>query len=320
VTAVDVEQVEGWTERWSDRIPSWLHTSEGGFNPARYSVAELAYGPARTFVVAHHYSGAFSSAVLRYGLVDLWTDQVVGVCVLGNSMGPHVLLSAFPSLRPSEQCLELSRLVLLDAVPANAESWFVAAALELAAARGVLGVVMYSDPNERITPHGKVMPGHLGIVYQALNCWYVGESRPRYEDHLPDGVLPERTASKIRGLERGYGGAVRRLIRLGADDPGDLTAMTEGQRGAWTRAALAQAGVTRAKRFGKHRYLLPIGTPLQRKRTMRGVDLARRDYPKNHCPPTEGPPDERPDALHAPPHHAAADRDARGTRRETRRP
>jgi hypothetical protein len=164
VTAVDVEQVEGWTERWSDRIPSWLHTSEGGSNPARYSVAELAYGPARTFVVAHHYSGAFSSAVLRYGLVDLWTDQVVGVCVLGNSMGPHVLLSAFPSLRPSEQCLELSRLVLLDAVPANAESWFVAAALELAAARGVLGVVMYSDPNERITPHGKVMPGHLGTA------------------------------------------------------------------------------------------------------------------------------------------------------------
>lgn len=285
MTATDLLDVDGWTQRWDRRNPSWLHTSEGGFNPARHAVAALDYRPAQTFVTAHHYSGAFSSAVLRYGLIDLWADRLVGVCVLGNSMGEHVLLSAFPDLRPSKQCLELSRLVLLDQVPANAESWFVAAALEQAADHGVRGVVMYSDPNERTTPAGLTVPGHLGIVYQALNCWYVGQSKARFEDHLPDGtVLPERTASKIRGLEQGHRGAVRRLVRLGADDPGDLTTMTPDQRGAWTRAALAQAGAARTKRLGKHRYLLAVGTSLQRSRTYRRVELARRRYPKHPHP------------------------------------
>lgn len=277
--------VEGWGQRWRTRRPSWRHTSEGGFNPRRYGVVELDYRPAQAFVTAHHYSGAFSSAVRRYGLIDRWADQLVGVCVLGNSMGEHVLLSAFPALRPSTQCLEVSRLVLLDAVPANAESWFVAAALDHAAGRGLLGGVMYSDPNERTTPAGLIMPGHLGIVYQALNCWYVGPSRARYEDHLPDGtVLPERTASKIRGLERGCYGAVRRLIRLGADDPGDLTAMTADERGAWTTTALAQAGATRMKRAGKHRYLIAVGTRAQRRSTYAGVELTRVEYPKHHHP------------------------------------
>lgn len=288
MTAVDVEDVTGWTQRWTGRTASWLHTSEGGFNPDRYGVVDLDWNPAAAFVTRHHYSGSFPSAVLRYGMADLWQDRLVGALVLGNGMGPHVLASPFPHLEGGRQALELSRLVLLDEVPANAESWFVAEALTVAATdHGLRGVVMYSDPNERITPAGIVMAGHLGIVYQALNCWYVGPSKPRYEDHLPDRtVLPERTASKIRGLERGYRGAVRRLVALGADEPGDLTAMTEDERGAWTTAALAQAGAIRKKRDGKHRYLLATGTRTQRRDVYAHVGVERcPEYPKHDPPP-----------------------------------
>ncbi len=282
---VEMVDVDGWCQRWDNRRPSWLHTSEGGFNPGRYGVAEIRFAEAQTFVTRHHYSGAFSSAVLRYGLIDRWTDRLAGVCVFGNGMGEHVLTSPFPTLAPHKQSLELSRLVLLDEVPANAESWFVAQAADMATPQGLRGVVMYSDPNERRTPAGLLMPGHLGIVYQALNCWYAGPSRPRYEDHLPDGtVLPERSASKIRGLERGHGGAVRRLVALGADPPGDLTRMTPDQRTEWTSRALEQAGAVRVKKLGKHRYLLAVGTRRQRKKTYAGVPLARHDYPKHPEP------------------------------------
>jgi hypothetical protein len=272
-------------QRWEARTPSWRHASDGGFNACRYDVVALDWNAALSFVVAHHYSGAFSSAVLRFGLIERATGQLVGVCVYGNSMGPHVLRSAFPALAPSDESLELSRLVLLDRVPANAESWFVTRTFDVLAEAGVRGVVMYSDPNGRVTPAGLVMPGHLGIVYQACSFRYVGESKPRFEDHLPDGtVLPERTTSKVRGLEQGCAGAVRRLVQLGADDPGDLARMSAGERVAWLEDAKTRAGVRHVKRDGKHRYLAATGTPLARKRTMRGVELPARPYPKRTLP------------------------------------
>ncbi|WP_426567308.1 hypothetical protein [Streptomyces canus] len=48
---------------------------------------------------------------------------------------------------PYEESLELNRLVLLDEVPANAETWAQACAFRLAAARGVRGVVAHSAPS-----------------------------------------------------------------------------------------------------------------------------------------------------------------------------
>ena len=65
-------------QRWNTRVSSWRHTSEGGFNARRYAVTELDYRPAQRFVTTHHYSGRFSSAVLRYGLVDRHTGQLGG--------------------------------------------------------------------------------------------------------------------------------------------------------------------------------------------------------------------------------------------------
>ena len=198
-------------------------------------------------------------------------------------MTPAVLLNPFPHLEPYRQSLELSRLILLDCVPANAESWFVARALSHAAQKHHLrGVVMYSDPNQRITPAGKLMPGHLGIVYQSLSSRYVGTSKPRFENHLPDStVLPERAESKVRNLEQGAYGTVRRLTALGAPDPGDLARMAPESRAAWLDDALAAVGTRRVKREGKHRYLLCVGGPRQRAKTARGVSSFRPSRTRN---------------------------------------
>lgn len=272
---------DGWCQLWESRVPSWRHTSEGGFRASSYQVVDLDHRPALEFVTRHHYSGAFSSAVLRYGLVERAGGRLVGTCVLGNGMTPAVLTNPFPHLRPHRQALELSRLVLLDEVPANAESWFVAQALGDAAAKGLRGVVMYSDPNERVNAVGHILPGHLGIVYQALGFRYVGTSKARYEDHLPDGtVLPERTASKVRGLEQGAYGAVRRLVQLGATDPGDLARMSDVQRADWLGEALDTVGAHRIRRNGKHRYVAACGTRSQRRRTMADVPHPAKPYPK----------------------------------------
>jgi hypothetical protein len=83
--------------------------------------------------------------------------------------------------------------VLLDDVPANAETWAQARAFQLAAARGIRGVVAHSDPEPRtrLTAHGPetIFPGHYGTIYQAKGMDYLGKTRPRRLTMLPDGSV-----------------------------------------------------------------------------------------------------------------------------------
>ena len=107
-------------QRWRNGRHSWRHRSEGGFDSSRYEVAEITEADARDFVVRHHYSRSYPAAVRRYGLFH--RDELCGAVVLGSPMQERVLTNVFPHLEPYDQSLELARLVLLDAVPANAES------------------------------------------------------------------------------------------------------------------------------------------------------------------------------------------------------
>jgi hypothetical protein len=190
-----------------------------------------------------------------------------------------VLTNAFPTLVPYVESLELSRLVLLDDVAANGESWFCARAFDLAAVAGVRGVVTFADPMARYrrTPAGMqvVKPGHIGIVYQALGCDYLGRGTRRTLTLLPDAtVLPDRAMSKVRRGERGSAGVVRRLVALGARplEPG-------ADPKTWLRAALLDIGATRRPHPGNHKYARRIGTRAQRTRT--AITGPRRAYPKS---------------------------------------
>src|SRR5262245_25151347 len=108
-------------------------------------------------------------------------------------MHPRVLTGPFPHLEPYHESLELARLVLLDEVPANAESWLCAEAFRRAARRGVRGLVAFCDPVPR-RRHGKlIMPGHWGCTYQSLSATYLGRGTPRSLILLPDATaLPAR--------------------------------------------------------------------------------------------------------------------------------
>jgi len=117
---------EQWCQRWRRGTHTWRLTSEGGFDPARYTVVPLRTAPLTRFIEDHHYSHKRASTVLGYALVDLWPDpdadgqwldlephraaarpapgpahrrgQIVGALTLGNPMNKHVLLSPFPDL------------------------------------------------------------------------------------------------------------------------------------------------------------------------------------------------------------------------------
>jgi hypothetical protein len=232
-------------QRWRGGKLRWRPAVEG-FDPRAYEVAPIADDTTtRRFVVEHHYARSYPAARRRFGLYARG-GALVGVAVYSVPMHPAVL-------RPwsSSDACELGRLVLLDEVPGNAESWFVARTFDALRVEGFAGVVSYSDPVRRVALDGTVvLPGHAGIVYQALGAVYTGRGRSQTLRLLPDGsVLSGRAVAKIRGGERGWRYAVAQLVAAGARAP----LAGEDLRG-WLDAVLP--GLVRPLRHdGCHRYV-----------------------------------------------------------------
>jgi hypothetical protein len=251
-------------QRWrSGRIQSWRRRRDGGFDRRLYKVAEILTGRAKPFVVQNHYSGSFPSDRRNYGMLEAASGRLVGVAVLSTPTSEKTIPAVFPEL-DSREAADLGRFVLLDEVPANAESWFLGRVRELAAGPSELdpekpllrGLVMFSDPVPRRRTDGTlVTPGHVGTIYQASGCEYLGTSGASTEALLPDGtVFGRRAAQKVRAQESGHGYAERRLIDLGAIPmkPGEKPA-------AWLREALDAVGARPFRHPGKHKYAIALG-------------------------------------------------------------
>jgi hypothetical protein len=264
--------VSEYTQRWRNRKHAWRHTSEDGFNPRLYTVEPiLTDNEAKVFVEQHHYSGSYPAAKYRYGLYD--KEGLVGVAVLSVPSRNEVLTSVFPDLLANSESVELGRLVILDHILANAESWMISRVFELASHEGVRGVVSFSDPVARVNSCGEtVFPGHLGIIYQASNAVYLGRSTPRSCYLLPNGqVLHDRMLQKIRTGEQGYQYGEKALISLGASPR-----KASEDRVQWLSSALKEVGVHRMRHTGKHRYAFRLG---RRRKDIR-LGLPVFPYPK----------------------------------------
>ncbi len=260
-------------QRWNSGMHSWRHASEGGFDPARYQVEPLDEATAKAFVLDHHYSGTYPAASQRYALLE--ADLLVGVLVLGIPTSKQVLTGPFPGLEPYVETLELSRLVLLDEVPANAESWFIARCFTEAAARGVRGIVSFADPVPRQVGERVLFPGHVGTIYQASNAVYTGRATPRTLTLLPDGtVLSARAMQKVRGQESGHRHVEELLMGWGAPAP---RAFQDPRR--WLIDACSVIGATKLRHHGNHRYCFRLGTKSQRRRT--NLAYPTLTYPKS---------------------------------------
>ncbi len=264
--------------------PFMAAPADGGFDADRYVVDRIEETHARRFVVEHHYSRSFPAAMFSIGLFDRTAPgtaashpgQHVGTMVLSVPMRVDVLTGVLPDLVPYRESAELGRLVLLDDVPANAESWFVARGLRIAAEEGMMACVAFSDPVPRrsILTGAVVLPGHVGTVYQASNAVYTGRNGASTKVLLPDGtVLDNRSMQKVRAQERGAAGVERRLINLGAPPRGSLEDPRE-----WLANALRGIRAHRFRHPGMHRYVLT--TP--RARGVRRLDIpaAAPTYPE----------------------------------------
>lgn len=166
--------------------------------------------------------------------------------------------------------VELGRLVLLDDVPANGESWFVARTFERLRFEGVSGVVSFSDDRPRCASDGRVVfAGHVGTVYQASNAVYLGRGSRRTLRVLADGrVLSARSLPKVRNGERSRAHVVRLLEEAGAAPLGPRDDPREWLR-RWTERL-----TRRSTHPGNHKYVWAL------RRSDRRHLPASQPYPK----------------------------------------
>lgn len=249
--------MDGGCQRWRHGRDSYRPAGET-IATRLYEVAEISGNgsdrTARAFVEAHHYSGSYPSALRRFGLYR--TGELVGVLVVSVPM-PQAA-TPFPGERM--QSPDLGRFVLLDDVPANGETWFLARCVELMRGDGLLGLVSLSDPAERRNAAGVVVfAGHVGTIYQASNAIYLGRGPRRTLRMFADGTMMNaRAISKIRARSRGWRYASALLEARGADALG-----SDEDAAAWLRRWLS-ALTTTTRHPGHHRYAITIDRRVRR--------------------------------------------------------
>lgn len=260
-----VEHVQRWTERRASRRPVGELIRTAAYDAAAIESAAVA----RAFVMRHHYSASASSTAHRYGLYC--RGDLVGVALFGPPASMAAHHAVFPTLTIRE-AVTLGRFVLLDSVPGNGESWFIARCFELLRAAGIVAVESCADPEPRTTASGDVVHrGHLGCIYQATNGYYVGRTNPCTLRLLPDGTCySNRTSGKLAQGDVGRRYAAAQLERWGADP------LRDGEDAlAWLRRWRGQ--LTRPMRHrGNHRYLWC----LDRRRRRVVLTAPERPYPK----------------------------------------
>lgn len=195
-------------QRWDNR-KTRFKPAGSVIDPTRFDVTEVSESIAKSFIHQHHYSGTYPAARRRFGLFE--QAELVGVAVFSHPCNDRTITNVFGCEKATDG-LELGRFVLLDRVPGNGESWFLARCRAKLQAEGFVGVVSFSDDTPRTTDSGAaVFAGHIGTIYQASNAAFLGRGTARTLRLLPDGkVLSDRSIQKIRAGERGsrYAGEI----------------------------------------------------------------------------------------------------------------
>lgn len=244
-------------QRWRHKRDSYRPAGEP-LRTERYGVELVSEAEAKRFTEAHHYSGTYPAARVRVGLRRVRPgggSDLVGVAVYSVPMSQAVI-PKWTGLEPAHG-VELGRLVLLDDVEGNGETWFLARAMALVRQElpDVRAVLSCSDPVRRISSGGRViLPGHVGTVYQALNARHVGRTERATLYVTPGGeVVCKRTLSKIAGDEVGAAYAADQLLEFGAPP---RFAGESGQ--SWIARIKASGWLGRFRHPGNLVYLWPM--------------------------------------------------------------
>lgn len=264
------------SQRWRDRRDAYVGDSTV-IRTEEFGVEIIdCMSAAKPFVLRHHYSRSFPASRLSVGLfrrTGVAPAALVGVATFSQSMNNRCV-PLHTGLGDHSQGVELGRLVLLDEVAGNGETWFLSRAFrELRREKpAVEAVISYADPMVRVDASGQVIkPGHVGQVYAVMGAAYRGRATARRETVTPDGqVFSDRDLSKIRAQDTGHRYSEAELVGRGARD------RVHGEDpAAWLRSLYEQGFLAKRSHPGNHAYSFE----LTRAARMAGRNLPRLAYP-----------------------------------------
>lgn len=247
------------SQRWRDRRARFVPAASE-IDPRRLSVDVIdTRHQAAPFVEAHHYAGSMPVCRLAIGLFrngPAGRSELAGVCAFSVPINNASVPKNAGLTDPLSAC-DLGRLVLLDDVGGNGESYLVSRAFRLLRRErpGILAVISYADPVRRIDADGQVyLPGHVGQLYATMGSRYVGRSTPRTDLLLPNGrPVSSRAISKIRNGETGQRYAIDQIVQAGARPP----AFGE-DRAHWLQTLVRDGFLRRRRHPGNHTYVFPL--------------------------------------------------------------
>jgi hypothetical protein len=247
------------SQRWRDRRARFVPAASE-IDPRQLAVDVIdTRRDAAPFILAHHYAGTMPVCRLSVGLFRNGAggrSELAGVCAFAVPIN-YASVPKSAGLADRAAACDLGRLVLLDDVGGNGESFLVSRAFRLLrqAHPEILSVISYADPVRRVGADGQVfLPGHVGALYAVMGSRYVGRSSPRSDLLLPDGrPLSSRALSKIRTHDTGQRYAIDQIVAAGASPP-----RLGEDRASWLHALEAAGFLRRRRHPGNHVYVFPL--------------------------------------------------------------
>lgn len=130
---------------------------------SKLRVEKILYKDTKPFILNLHYAKRMPVISFSFGLFEC--DELIGVCTFG-SPASRTLCTGIMGEEHKNKVLELNR-VVLKYNRKNEASFFVSRCLKLLPKPKM--IVSYSDSGQN----------HIGIIYQALNFYYTGSTKPR---------------------------------------------------------------------------------------------------------------------------------------------
>ena len=178
-----------------------------------YIVEEILRKPASNFIEKYHYSQDTNGvqSIYHYGLFKpdengsrFGVPKMIGAAMYAWPSMPHTR-NKYNPINPTK-CLELRRLACVDDTPKNTESYFISQTIKLLKRDTDMEVIVsFADQHH----------GHKGIIYQATNFEYWGETAGG-KILMVDGV--ERHSRSLNQLDRPYGRELNRRYKAGDEN------------------------------------------------------------------------------------------------------
>lgn len=233
---------------------------EDYFDASKVIVRKIDKATAEDVIVKNHYSHKWSLCQVAYGVFyitdkqsdffDTIEEKLIGAIVFGQPVGRSAAESVSKLINVYE-VFELTRLFIHDGYGRNIESYALSKSLDFLRRDfpNIKAIITYADGEQ----------GHRGIIYQACNFHYQGNSSlalmPNYSVSLigpPYQWIHSRTISSTYGSHN-----VEHLKK--------------------------KIGHTfwRKKESSKHRYVFLLGNKTERKQILKNLKHPFQPYPKN---------------------------------------